>query len=107
LIDTTFTPLDPSDGKFGGQRVRGFRVVITDRNRYDPVRLAVQLLAAVWRVHRDSVRFDDKGFDRLAGGPDLRREIVGGRSAQQIAQGWEAALERFRRERVPFLIYLP
>ncbi|HEY2825332.1 MAG TPA: DUF1343 domain-containing protein, partial [Gemmatimonadales bacterium] len=96
LRDTTFVPRSPSDGKFGGQVVRGFRVIITNRTELDPTRLGVRVLAALWRVYRDTLRFDDKGFDRLAGGSTVRTALRRGEDGDAIWRSWAPEVERFR-----------
>ena len=101
----TFTPDAPTDGKYGGVALRGIRLRVTDRTRYDPTKTAVALLAALRAVHRDSLRFNERSFDRLAAGSDLRRALVAGRSPAAIARAWEPALARFRRARAPYLLY--
>src|SRR2546426_584764 len=75
---TTFTPRAPTDGKYDGVELRGIRLHVTDRARYDPTKTAVALLAAIRAAQRDSLRFRNDGFDRLAGGPALREALVTG-----------------------------
>ena len=52
-----FTPRAPTDGKYDGVEVRGIRLRVTDRRRYDPTRAAVLVLTAIEAAHRDSLRF--------------------------------------------------
>jgi uncharacterized protein YbbC (DUF1343 family) len=101
----TLTPYSPSDGKFDGVRITVIRLRVTDRMRYDPTHTAVALLAALRAVHPDSFHFAAERFDLLAAGPELRRAIVMGRSPAGIWRSWEPALQRFRRERVKYLLY--
>jgi uncharacterized protein YbbC (DUF1343 family) len=102
---TTFTPRAPTDGKYDGVALRGIRLRVTDRTRYDPTKTALALLAALRAVHRDSLRFNERSFDRLAAGSDLRRALVAGRSPAAIARAWEPGLARFRRARAAYLLY--
>jgi len=101
----TFTPRAPTDGKYDGVALRGIRLRVTDRRRYDPTKTAVALLAALRAVHRDSLRFNERSFDRLAAGPDLRRALVAGRSPAVIWRSWAGALARFRAMRGRYLLY--
>jgi len=100
-----FTPHEPTDSKYGGIKLHGIRLRVTDRATYDPTRLAVALLAAIRAVHPDSLQFRETAFDRLAGGPELRAAIVSGRSPEAIWTEWDAALEQFRRARGAYLLY--
>ena len=102
---TTFTPSAPTDGKYAGKPLRGVRMRVTDRDRYDPTKLAVAILAAVRAAHPDSFRFNPRGFDRLATGPELRTAIEAGVPAETIWKAWEADLARFRTARAQYLIY--
>ncbi|HEY6807217.1 MAG TPA: DUF1343 domain-containing protein [Gemmatimonadales bacterium] len=101
----TFTPHGPTDGKYDGVELRGIRLRVTDRRRYDATRAAVLLLAAIQAVHADSLRFDAARFDRLAGGSELRRAILAARAPDAIWHGWDGALALFRRQRVKYLLY--
>ncbi len=100
-----FTPESPTDGKYGGTALPGIRLRVTDRRRYDPTKTAVALLAALRAVHRDSLRFNERSFDRLAAGPDLRRALVAGRPPAVIWRSWEGTLARFRGMRAKYLLY--
>jgi len=105
LSGTTFTPRAPTDGKYDGVALRAIQLRVTDRARYDPTRTAVALLAAIRGVHRDSLRFNERSFDRLAAGSELRQALVAGRPPAVIWRSWEGALARFRALRAKYLLY--
>ena len=105
ISGTVFTPRSPTDGKYDGVEVRGIRLRVTDRGRYDPTKTAVVLLAAIRAVHPDSLRFNAARFDQLAGGSALRQELVAGRAPAEIWRSWDEGIERFRRERGKYLLY--
>ncbi len=44
-------------------------------------------------------------FDKLAGTDELRRQIESGLSAEEIRATWHEALEAFKKQRKPYLIY--
>ena len=102
---TTFTPLAPTDGKYGGVALRGVQLRVRDRATYDPTRLAVALLVAIRAVHPAQFQFRAPSFDRLAAGPELRTAIEAGRTAKDIWSSWEPDLTRFREARRKYLIY--
>jgi uncharacterized protein YbbC (DUF1343 family) len=105
LIDTVFTPRGPTDGKYDGVALRGVRLRVTDRTRYDPARTAVVLLAAIRATHPDSFQFRAESFDRLAAGAALRDAITAARAPAAVWRSWAAALARFRTTRVKYLLY--
>jgi len=107
LRDTTITPQDPPDGKYGGRTIPALRLLVADREAYEPVRTAVTILSALARLHGDSLQVSEESMARLAGTDRLWREVQAGEGPASIMRGWEADLERFRRQREPYLIYPP
>ena len=105
VVATEFTPHAPTDGKYDGVLLHGLRFRVTDRARYDPTRLAVALLAGLVALQPDSFEFRPATFDRLAAGPELRLALSAGHAPAQVWDGWSAALERFRRTRLKYLLY--
>ena len=101
---TDFTPNGPTDGKYAGVPLKGLRLRVTDRARYDPTRLAVALLAAIRAAHPDSFRFGRR-FDQLAAGPELRVALEAGQSVTAIWARWAAPLAAFRATRAKYLLY--
>jgi uncharacterized protein YbbC (DUF1343 family) len=105
VTPTTFTPVGPTDGKYGGIVLRGLQLRVRDREHYDPTKLAVALLAAIRAVHPAQFQFRAQSFDRLAAGPELRTALEAGRPVQEIWDSWNSDLERFREARAKYLIY--
>jgi uncharacterized protein YbbC (DUF1343 family) len=101
----SFTPRDPTDAKYGGVSVRGLRLRVTDRSRYDPTRAAVALLSAIRATHPDSFQFRDGRFDRLAGDERLRAAIASGTPPSRVFQEWDARLRWFKDRRAKYLLY--
>jgi hypothetical protein len=56
-------------------------------------------------VHPAEIRFNQRSFDRLAGGPGLREAIEAGLAPDQIARGWSWGIKGFRERAKPILIY--
>jgi uncharacterized protein YbbC (DUF1343 family) len=105
LRDTVIVPHDPPDGKYGGAEIAALRLVVDDREVYDPVRTAVTILSTLARVHSESLRVNEESMARLAGTDRLWRQIQATERPEAIVGGWEPGLERFRRQRAPYLIY--
>ena len=105
LEAVTFTPAAPSDGKYGGEPVRGIRQTVTDRSVYDPVTVAVAALLEINRRHPEAFRWREGWFDGLAGGPQLREQIEAGVPLAEITAPWPAERAAFRAARAPYLIY--
>ena len=103
--DTVIRPAASTDHKYDGMTVAAVRLAVTDRAAYDPVRLAVAVLAFVQAHHGDSLVFQARGFDERAGSDRVRLAVAAGVAAERIAAEWADALTRFRRSRTPFLLY--
>lgn len=105
IDDTTITPRQPPDGKHDGVTIPAVRLAVRDRAAYDPVATAIRLLAALVRVHGDSLRVSSERFRMLAGDGGLWPAIEAGTAADEIVAGWERPLARFRRARAAYLLY--
>ena len=105
ISPTIFTPVAATDGKYSGVALQGLHLRVTDRERADPTKLAVALLAALRAVHVSEFQFRGATFDRLAAGPELRVAIEAGRPPEEIWRSWEADLARFQEIRARYLIY--
>jgi uncharacterized protein YbbC (DUF1343 family) len=101
----TFTPRAPGDGKFGGQAVRGIRLRVTDRERYDPATAGIALVVEIHRLHADRLQWHIRHFDRLAGTDRVRQGVLAGRSVAEITADWPAQLAAFRTAAEPYLLY--
>lgn len=102
---TTFTPRQPGDGKYADTTVAGVRLILADAGRYDPVRVGLEMLAAVRAVHPGAFRFSDRQFDRLAGGTGLREALLSGVATEVILAGWAPGLAAFERRVAPLRLY--
>jgi uncharacterized protein YbbC (DUF1343 family) len=100
-----FTPVDPSDGKFGGQEVAGVRFVATDPTTYDPTVAAVATLVEARRLAGDRWEWREEHFDRLAGTDALRLGIDAGDDVAVLTAGWASQLAAFRELRRAYLLY--
>jgi uncharacterized protein YbbC (DUF1343 family) len=105
LRDTVIMPENPPDGKYGGQRVVAVWLHVTDRAVYDPVSVAVALLAAIRERHLRTLEVDAGRLARLAGTDEIWNRLSAGEAADSVAAGWTSALGRFRAARAPYLLY--
>jgi uncharacterized protein YbbC (DUF1343 family) len=101
----SFAPVRPGDGKYPDTVVAGIRLQVTNRATYDPAAAAMYLLGALHLAQPQEFAFVPDRFDRLAGGPALRKAIEAGEDPSAIVAGWEPELKRFREWRRRFLIY--
>jgi uncharacterized protein YbbC (DUF1343 family) len=100
-----FTPQSPGDNKFNGVRVNGVRIDVTDRNAVRSGRLGAAILWAITRVHRDSLRINQRSFDERFGSSALRQAIVQGADPDSAVASQDAAVTAFRRGAQRFRLY--
>jgi uncharacterized protein YbbC (DUF1343 family) len=99
-----FSPQDPGDGKFGGQEIQGVRLAALGPG-YDPTLAALALLRETRAMSGDRWEWRQAHFDRLAGTDDLRLGLEAGLPLETLREGWDEALDSFRRLREPYLLY--
>jgi uncharacterized protein YbbC (DUF1343 family) len=74
----SFTPRAPTDGKYGGRRIPGVRIIVTDRDAFQAGRIGAALLWAIAGVNGDSLRMDTLAFDLRFGDPAARAALMRG-----------------------------
>jgi uncharacterized protein YbbC (DUF1343 family) len=105
VTDTTVVPIAPPDDKFADTEIAAVKLRVTDRSVYDPVALAVALLAAVHERHPADLTVAPDRLARLLGTAEVWPEVRGGTAAARIVAGWREALAAFRDARDPVLLY--
>ncbi len=104
----------PTFQKHAGRACAGVQVHVIDRGRA-PTFLAYLLLIAharrqdpqrfAWRDPPYEYEYVKRPIDILCGTDRLRRAIEAGVSPRRFASEWRADAARFRRRRVPYLLY--
>jgi uncharacterized protein YbbC (DUF1343 family) len=105
LADTVIRPEAPPDGKYPDVTVPAVRLLVTDRETYDPVTAAVALLEAIARLHGDALEVRERRLAQLIGTDQVWQAIREGAWVDTIVAAWQADLARFRREREAYLLY--
>jgi uncharacterized protein YbbC (DUF1343 family)/CubicO group peptidase (beta-lactamase class C family) len=96
----TFTP---SSSQYAGQACQGVFFTIVDRNALQPVRVGLEIAAALWKLHPD--RFEMRNTDRLLGSRDSLERVKAGEDPAIVATSWAAAEARWRQLRAKYLLY--
>ena len=104
-----FTPVEipnvTSRPKHQGKDCGGVFVHVTDRDRYEPVRTAIHMLATVRQLYGKDFQWRPGSIDRLSGTTELRTKVDAGVSADEIAATWKEGLEAFGKIRAKHLLY--
>ena len=93
----------PSSSRFAGELCEGVFFIVTDRDAVRPVRLGLEVAAALYRLYGD--QFDLDAVARLLGSGDTLVRIRAGDPPWEIAAGWAEGEAAWRRLRVPYLLY--
>ena len=105
---------EPTFQKHAGRPCGGCQMHVTDRRAFRPVLAGVAAIAACrealgdrfgWREPPYEYEHARMPIDILAGSAALRRELEAGRTATDIASGWEDALAAFETIRRDCLLY--
>jgi uncharacterized protein YbbC (DUF1343 family) len=104
--------VEPGTRKFPGQTLPGVRLIVTDRDRYRPVRTSLLLIDAARRMH--PAEFEWRGantrepgmltIERHGGTARLKTAIESG-TLRQLLDEWERDEARFRAQRQQYLLY--
>lgn len=100
-----FTPVPKPGAK--DPTHKGIECTGFDLSGHEPLGLELHWLIDLYRAAPDQKGFflANGFFDKLAGGPDLRRRIVAGEDEETIRASWRPALEAFMRTRARYLLY--
>jgi uncharacterized protein YbbC (DUF1343 family) len=100
-----FTPVEPGDRKFGGQRIPGVKIVVLDRDRVHAGRLSASILSALVRTHRDSLRITPLTFDLRFGNAAAREALFAGEDPDTVIDREIPAVIAFERAARPYFLY--
>lgn len=105
----TFTPRAipnvTNNPKYRDQECFGISIRVSDRDRFEPVRSGVQILAAAKELFADSLRWRVSSVDRLAGTAQLRLKLDAGVAPEAIVESWRDEVRQFLEMRKPYLLY--
>lgn len=93
----------PSASKYANEPCQGVFLMITDRDALRPVRVGLEIAAALWKLHGD--RYSAENTDRLLGSRASLERIRAGEDPAAVAAGWAADEAKWRARRAKYLIY--
>ena len=106
---TKFTPQEiphvTSRPKHQGRECGGVSVRVSDRDRLEPVRTAVAMLATARQLFGKDFQWRNSSIDRLSGTPALRSMLDAGNSTDEIVGSWKEEVASFAKLRGKYLLY--
>ncbi|MGW7327762.1 exo-beta-N-acetylmuramidase NamZ family protein [Streptomyces sp. NPDC054840] len=95
----------PTFSKHVGKVCGGVRLIVHDREAFDPVRAGIGLLITARRVWSGFGWRADHWIDRLTGSDRVRTLVDAGAGVDEVAGDWAAGLARFAAVREEYLLY--
>ena len=108
LLDgVTFSVQDytPTKSVFKGEKCRGVKMTITDRDRLRPLSVFLKLQESIRRAHPKEFVFQWNGLHHMTGTTEFQRLLESGADPLQERQLFEQGPELFEKTRKPFLLY--
>jgi uncharacterized protein YbbC (DUF1343 family) len=90
--------------KYKGKKCNGLHFTIKDREKFEPITLAVAVLCAAQKIFPEEFKMT-KYLDKLWGNEDLRAMVSEGQDYRSILQTCEPGLAQFNKVRKRYLRY--
>ncbi len=93
----------PKSSVFAGKECSGVRIVLADRQKFDPLRTGLEI--AVWLRANYPHTWNAKAYLTLLGNSAGHEALLAGKSAAEIEAAWQPGLAEFLKRRERFLLY--
>jgi uncharacterized protein YbbC (DUF1343 family) len=93
----------PTASKFKGQECGGVDLVVSDRSAVEPVRLGLELMAAVRKLHPE--KWETAKLDTLLLHKATADAVLAGTPTADIVAGWQAGLAAFAERAAAVRLY--
>jgi len=104
-----FTPVDIKgkalNPKYEGKKCNGISIEITDDKIFNPVCFGLNVVYVLLKLYPHKFKFIDNHFDLLAGTDQFRKDLISGKTPDEIITSWEDEIEKFKIERNKYLLY--
>lgn len=105
FVVDSFTPVNPGDGKYSGQRIPGVRIAVPNRGAVQSGQVAAALLWAIDRANHDSLKLRQPTFDERFGSATVRQMILAGTDPAAAMDSQRIPVARFLDEARRFYLY--
>jgi len=105
LPGVAFVPnrFKPTYSVFQGMLCNGVNVIITNRAQFRPVRVGMEIAAALYRLHKDVWQVER--YARLLVHRKTLDALKSGADPAEIERSWAPDIRAFQRRRAPFMLY--
>jgi uncharacterized protein YbbC (DUF1343 family) len=106
----TFTPRSipgkSQNPPYRGMQCKGYKIGHFAEEHIRPSQqLYLYWLEGFYKSSLDKEKFFNDYFDKLAGTDKLRKDMLAGKSIDQIRASWQPGLEAFKKIRAKYLLY--
>jgi uncharacterized protein YbbC (DUF1343 family) len=101
----TFTPQNPTDGKYPGQAIPGIKIVVINRSAMQAARVGASLLWAINKTAGNRLTISNRDFDLRFGSPRVREALLRGDDPDVLIDREYRAAYAFRESTRQYLIY--
>lgn len=95
----------PTFSKFVNETAIGVQIYVIDREEYNPLQTAIAIMIKAHELYPDNFDFTDSNFLKLSGSTYIKRSILSGKSLDEIVDGWQSDLDKFKKLRSNYLHY--
>lgn len=93
----------PDSGLYKGELCEGVRVVLTDRDALQTMRMGIEIAETLSKLY--PVKFETAKTIDLVGNTATIKQLIDGEDPAAIVAGWNMELEAFRKKRAKYLLY--
>jgi uncharacterized protein YbbC (DUF1343 family) len=105
LAGVTFKPVKftPDSRRWAHEDCGGVQIVVTDREKFEPVRTGIHMLQTVKKLYPEQVKITDYA-GRLMAVPGLEK-LITEKDVEAIVKAWQPGLDEFKKVRSKYLLY--
>jgi uncharacterized protein YbbC (DUF1343 family) len=93
----------PDSGLYKGEQCEGVKVLITDRDAVQAMRMGIEIASALGKLYPG--KFETAKIIELAGNVTTIKQLMEGGDPSAIVAGWGKDVKAFRRNRAQYLLY--
>jgi uncharacterized protein YbbC (DUF1343 family) len=105
FVEEPFTPVSPTDGKYGGKEIPGIRILVTNRQALQSVRVGATLLWAINKTSPSDLKINDRTFDLRFGSARVREALLRGEDPDEVIDREYKNAYAFRERTRRYLLY--
>jgi uncharacterized protein YbbC (DUF1343 family) len=101
----SFTPVNPTDQKYGGQTIPGIKITVYNRSNLQAARVGAALLWAINKTAGSKLTIQNRAFDLRFGSPAVREALLRGDDPDVLIDREYKSAYAFREATRQYLIY--